>query len=68
VTSYTTKQQVGEAPKVRSAKQHAPTRPHPSAPDTPPANKLLAPGTGMVDRRRDMLTGRGKQDRRHRQD
>ncbi|MFI6106336.1 hemerythrin domain-containing protein [Streptomyces sp. NPDC051310] len=47
--------------KVRSAKKTAPTRPHPSAPDTPPANKLLAPGTGMVDRLRDMLTGRGRQ-------
>ncbi|MGW1273463.1 hemerythrin domain-containing protein [Streptomyces sp. NPDC002491] len=47
--------------KVRSAKRHAPTRPHPAAPDTPPANKLLAPGAGMVDRLRDMLTGRGKQ-------
>lgn len=53
-------EQLGE--KVRSAKRHAPTRPHPSAPDTPPANKILAPGTGMVDRLRDMLTGRGKQD------
>nr|WSZ14619.1 hemerythrin domain-containing protein [Streptomyces canus] len=52
-------EELGE--KVRSAKQHAPTRPHPSAPDAPPANKLLAPGTGMVDRLRDMLTGRGKQ-------
>ncbi|MFI9564422.1 hemerythrin domain-containing protein [Streptomyces rishiriensis] len=48
--------------KVRSAKRHAPTRPHPAAPDTPPANKLLAPGAGLVDRLRDMLTGRGKQD------
>ncbi|MET9803055.1 hemerythrin domain-containing protein [Streptomyces sp. NPDC006368] len=47
--------------KVRSAKKTAPTRPHPSAPDTPPANKLLAPGAGLVDRMRDMLTGRGKQ-------
>ncbi|MEU5717053.1 hemerythrin domain-containing protein [Streptomyces sp. NPDC020403] len=46
--------------KVRRAKKTAPTRPHPSAPDTPPANKLLAPGTGMVDRLRDALTGRGK--------
>lgn len=46
--------------KIRSAKKIAPTRPHPSAPDTPPANKLLAPGTGMVDRLRDMLTGRGR--------
>jgi hemerythrin superfamily protein len=34
--------QLGE--KVRQAKKTAPTRPHPSAPDTPPANKLLAPG------------------------
>lgn len=45
---------------VRQAKKTAPTRPHPSAPDTPPANKLLAPGAGMVDRLRDALTGRGK--------
>ncbi|MDA4889931.1 hemerythrin domain-containing protein [Streptomyces sp. MS2A] len=46
--------------KVRQAKKTAPTRPHPSAPDKPPANKLLAPGTGMVDRVRDALSGRGK--------
>ncbi|MFJ7074077.1 hemerythrin domain-containing protein [Streptomyces sp. NPDC098781] len=46
--------------KVRQAKKVAPTRPHPSAPDTPPANKLLAPGAGMVDRLRDALSGRGK--------
>ena len=48
--------------KVRTAKKTAPTRPHPSAPDTPPANKLLAPGMGLVDRMRDALTGRGKDD------
>ncbi|TQK42389.1 hemerythrin HHE cation binding domain-containing protein [Streptomyces sp. SLBN-118] len=46
--------------KIRTAKKAAPTRPHPSAPDTPPANKLLAPGAGLVDRARDLLTGRGK--------
>ncbi|MFD9006553.1 hemerythrin domain-containing protein [Streptomyces sp. NPDC059582] len=46
--------------KVRRAKAMAPTRPHPSAPDTPPANKLLAPGIGLVDRARDFVTGRGK--------
>ncbi|MFI9155295.1 hemerythrin domain-containing protein [Streptomyces sp. NPDC053367] len=46
--------------KVRTAKKTAPTRPHPSAPDKPPANKLLAPGMGLVDRMRDALTGRGK--------
>lgn len=48
--------------KVRMAKKVAPTRPHPSAPDKPPANKLLAPGAGLVDRLRDALTGRGKHD------
>jgi hypothetical protein len=48
--------------KVRQAKKTAPTRPHPAAPDKPPANKLLAPGTGMVDRLRDALSGRGKFD------
>ncbi|MFF2432128.1 hemerythrin domain-containing protein [Streptomyces mirabilis] len=46
--------------KVRQAKKTAPTRPHPSAPDKPPANKLLAPGIGTVDRMRDALSGRGK--------
>ncbi|MEU6809986.1 hemerythrin domain-containing protein [Streptomyces sp. NPDC046831] len=48
--------------KVRMAKKTAPTRPHPAAPDTPPANKLLAPGAGLVDRIRDALSGRGKTD------
>ncbi|MFF5703256.1 hemerythrin domain-containing protein [Streptomyces sp. NPDC012794] len=47
--------------KVRTAKKTAPTRPHPSAPDTPPANKLLAPGLGLVDRLRDAMSGRGKE-------
>ncbi|MFG3024889.1 hemerythrin domain-containing protein [Streptomyces sp. NPDC048254] len=46
--------------KIRRAKSMAPTRPHPSAPNTPPANKLLAPGAGLVDRARDLITGRGK--------
>ncbi|SDL38693.1 Hemerythrin HHE cation binding domain-containing protein [Nonomuraea maritima] len=46
--------------KIQRAKKTAPTRPHPSAPDEPPANKLLAPGAGLVDRLRDVLTGRGR--------
>ncbi|MEU6577887.1 hemerythrin domain-containing protein [Streptomyces sp. NPDC046805] len=46
--------------KIRRAKSLAPTRPHPSAPNTPPANKLLAPGAGLVDRARDLISGRGK--------
>ncbi|MGS2640207.1 hemerythrin domain-containing protein [Streptosporangium sp. LJ11] len=46
--------------KVTAVKKVAPTRPHPAAPDTPPANKLLAPGAGLIDRVRDALSGRGK--------
>ncbi|MFF3565384.1 hemerythrin domain-containing protein [Streptomyces sp. NPDC002574] len=46
--------------KIRTAKKMAPTRPHPSAPDTPPGNKLLAPGAGLVDRVRDFVSGRGR--------
>ncbi|MFK0117669.1 hemerythrin domain-containing protein [Streptomyces sp. NPDC090994] len=45
---------------VRRAKKTAPTRPHPAAPDTPPLNKLMDPGAGLVDRMRDALSGRGK--------
>ncbi|QFQ95568.1 hemerythrin domain-containing protein [Streptomyces phaeolivaceus] len=52
----------GLGEKVRAAKRTAPTRPHPAAPGTPPADKLLAPGLGLVDRLRDTLTGRGSKD------
>ncbi|HVX43698.1 MAG TPA: hemerythrin domain-containing protein [Mycobacteriales bacterium] len=45
--------------KIERAKKTAPTRPHPSSPSAPPANKILAPGAGMIDRLRDALTGRG---------
>lgn len=44
--------------KIVRAKERAPTRPHPAAPDRPPLNKLLAPGTALVDRMRDALSGR----------
>jgi hemerythrin-like domain-containing protein len=46
--------------KIVSAKQSAPTRPHPSTPDRPPANRLLDPGIGLIDRMRDALSGRGQ--------
>ena len=42
--------------KVRSLKRIAPTHPHPSAPDTPPGNKIFGPAVGLVDRVRDALT------------
>lgn len=45
---------------IETAKKVAPTRPHPLAPDHPPFNKMLAPGTGLVDRLRDFVTGRGR--------
>lgn len=48
--------QLGE--KMERAKLTAPTRAHPSAPNTPPLNKILAPGAGLVDRVRDALIGR----------
>lgn len=44
--------------KIIRAKGVAPTRPHPSAPDKPPMNKILGPGLGLVDRIRDALSGR----------
>lgn len=44
--------------KVLKAKQGAPTRPHPMAPDKPPANQILDPGVGLIDRMRDRLGDR----------
>ncbi|WP_216207389.1 hemerythrin domain-containing protein [Amycolatopsis aidingensis] len=43
---------------VLRAKEIAPTRPHPSAPDTPPMNRILDPGAGLIDKIRDGLSGR----------
>ncbi|MFF1351727.1 hemerythrin domain-containing protein [Streptomyces sp. NPDC058322] len=40
---------------VRRARETAPTRPHSLLPNTPPAHRLLVPGTGLVDRVRDLL-------------
>lgn len=50
--------------KVESAKDRAPTRPHPNAPDSPGLLKVLAPGAGLVDRIRDQLSGRGRHKKR----
>ena len=45
---------------VQAAKDKAPTRPHPSAPDRPPLNKLMGAGAGLADRTRDRFSGRGQ--------
>jgi len=46
------------AEKVETAKKLAPTRPHPSAPNSELFHKLVGPGVGFVDRLRDKLTSR----------
>jgi hemerythrin superfamily protein len=46
------------AGKVETAKKLAPTRPHPSAPNSELFHKAVGPGVGLVDRLRDKLTGR----------
>jgi hypothetical protein len=43
---------------TRQAKQAAPTRPHPNAPDTPPGNIVVGAVTGMIDKAKDKLAGR----------
>lgn len=44
--------------KITTAKKLAPTRPHPSAPDGPPWDKVVGPPTGIMDRIRDLMSGR----------
>ena len=44
--------------KITAAKKLAPTRPHPSAPDAPPGDKILGVPTGIIDRVRDKMSGR----------
>ena len=44
--------------KAEMVKKISPTRPHPSAPDRPPANKVLGPLAGLVDRVRDAVSDR----------
>lgn len=50
--------ELGEA--LDKAKATAPTRPHPSAPDQPPALALAGPVAAIYDRLRDRLQGRPK--------
>ena len=48
------------AVRVERVKSLAPTRPHPAAPDAPPAIKLVGPIAGLFDRMRDAVSGRGR--------
>jgi hemerythrin superfamily protein len=51
-------QELGAA--LDESKQLAPTRPHPAAPEEPPALALAAPVAAIYDRLRDRLQGRPK--------
>jgi hemerythrin superfamily protein len=44
--------------RVETAKQIAPTRPHPASPHSALFHKALGPGVGLVDRLRDAITHR----------
>ena len=43
--------------RYESAKRAAPNHPHPHAPDTPPANKIVGPVAALIDRIRDAANG-----------
>jgi hemerythrin superfamily protein len=58
-TIFTQEELLEMGARVERVKKLAPTRPHPSAPDQPPGDKILGPVTGMFDRMRDALTHRG---------
>lgn len=59
LAKHCTKTELAElGERVLAAKKSAPTRPHPSTPDRPPANLILDPGVGLIDRMRDALSGR----------
>jgi hypothetical protein len=44
--------------RVEIAREAAPTRPHPATPVTPPANKVIDPAIGVVDKLRDLVERR----------
>jgi hemerythrin superfamily protein len=50
-------QEMGET--LEQARRTAPTKPHPKAPDEPPANLVAGPGAGLMDRTKDATRGKG---------
>jgi hypothetical protein len=44
--------------RVQVAREAAPTRPHPAKPQSPPANKVVDAAIGVLDKVRDVLSGR----------
>ncbi len=58
VLSVQEREEMGE--KIERAKQAAPTRPHPNAPDSPGALKTVGTATAAMDKMADKITGRGQ--------
>jgi hemerythrin superfamily protein len=56
---FTSEELIEMGSKVERVKKMAPIRPHPSAPDQPPGDKILGPVTGLFDRMRDAVSHRG---------
>jgi hemerythrin superfamily protein len=48
--------------RVEAFKKVAPTRPHPNVPNTPLARTAAGPAASLIDRMRDLATGRGSGD------
>ena len=48
--------------RVEAFKKVAPTRPHPNVPNTPLARTAAGPAASLLDRMRDLATGRGSDD------
>ena len=46
--------------KLKNAKEHGPSRPHPHAPASPEVLKTAGPAVAAVDKLRDAVTGRGR--------
>jgi hypothetical protein len=44
--------------RIEVAEEAAPTRPHPGTPSSPPWNKVVDPAVAVVDKVRDVVTGR----------
>jgi hemerythrin superfamily protein len=47
---------------VEAFKKVAPTRPHPNVPNDPLSRTAAGPAASLIDRMRDLATGRGKED------
>jgi len=57
-TAATDEELVRLGNRAETAEEAAPTRPHPDAPLRPPWNRVVDPALGVLDKTRDLLSGR----------